>query len=30
MSVAFLYDYLLANEDDGNFFPECPFGACRY
>jgi hypothetical protein len=21
MSVAFLYDYLLAHEDDGGFFP---------
>jgi hypothetical protein len=30
MSVAFLYDYLLTNEDDGGFFPERPFKAYRY
>lgn len=28
-SVAFLYGYLLANEDDGNFFPENPPPAWR-
>jgi hypothetical protein len=30
MSVAFLYDYILANEDDGRFFPECPPPARRF
>ncbi len=30
LSVAFLYDYVLANEDDGGFFPEAPPPAHRY
>lgn len=29
-SVAFLYDHLLNQEDDGGFFPERPFAARRY
>jgi hypothetical protein len=29
-SVAFPYDYLLAHEDDGGFFPEGPVSARRY
>lgn len=29
-SVAYLYDYLLAHEDDGGFFPEAPSRAARF
>lgn len=28
--VAYLYDYVLAHEDDGGFFPEGPSGAARF
>ncbi len=30
LSVAFLNDYVLANEDGGNFFPEAPPAARRF
>lgn len=29
-SVAYLYDYVLAHEDDGGFFPEAPPNAARF